>query len=452
MAYEFQDKILQKIRSLRSVALFLPPGAGKTRIACLWSNYQNPGLRLVVCPNEAVPVWQDEIQKWLAQPSISLADQPRARKIEYIKNLPPRGWLIIPYQSFRSVAAHRFGQDPPAVVILDESHAIQSPKAQVTKAVHTWLAGAQSKAILSGTPFGNSYLDIWAQWYFLDKGRALGRSFFQFRYQNFEPDHMGWNWTIKQKSKVLINKTIRESGVVMSEDDIDLPPRTYGIRYADQTPWQKKHLSTLMDEFAIYFPDGAPAVMTQWIIVRIMKMRQICSGFFKDEDHKIHEGQSEKYKILSTILEEEQDHKIVIWCAFRHEIHTVADLLRKKAIGNVVYKGGMQTNERKANVTAFQTDKRIRCFVGQIAAGGQAITLTAADRVVYFSNSYSVRQRIQSEKRTHRIGSEKYNRIHYTDILTRGTLEQTIHNALMDRQMKNDMVLLRHLLKKMVKY
>lgn len=453
MAYKFQHRILQKLKARRAISLILPMGAGKTRIAILWAQYKPSGARLVVCPSAAVPVWESELMKWGGHYAVSLAGLSRYQKVAKIQNLSPNTvWYIITYESFRSIANYMLGaKTPPVVTILDESHAIQSPRAQVTRAVHTWLINTRFKAILTGTPIGNSELNIWTQIYFLDKGAALGRSFYQFRYNHFEPDEMGWNWTIKKRSKVLINDTLQRYGAIMAENEIDLPPQTYSVVYVDKTDVQEKHLSTLMDEFSVYFDDGTAAFETKWVVAQLAKMRQICSGFMKTQSGTWMNIISEKYDRLIDLLENELDgHKVVIWCTFRREIKKVAYILKQKAIGYVTYHGNTSMDERKSNVHEFQTNKRIRCFIGQVATGGQAITLTAADRVVYMSSPYSVRQRAQSEKRTHRIGSEIHNRIHYTDIITRGTIEDHILKTLSEKQIQNDSIIYRHLIMRML--
>jgi len=279
-------------------------------------------------------------------------------------------------------------------------------------------------------------------------GVALGKSFYQFRYNHFEPDEMGWNWQIKHRSKHLINETLQQYGVVMAENEIDLPPQTYSQIYVEPTEWQTKTIKSLVDEFSIYL-NGNPIYDTQWVIAQISKIRQVCSGFVRVQDKKRIDGTSGKYTTLAELLEGEfKDHKIVIWCNFRTEITRIKELLKKLAIGYVVYQGGLSHEEKKENVKAFQTSKGVRCFIGQVAAGGQAITLTASDRVIYFSNSYSIRDRQQSEKRTHRIGSEKHKHIHYTDLITSGTIEKHIYDLLISRQFKNDAIVLRHLISK----
>ena len=75
-------------------------------------------------------------------------------------------------------------------------------------------------------------------------------------------------------------------------------------------------------------------------------------------------------------------------------------------------------------------DKRdpLRFFVGQPKTGGYGITLTAANTVIYYSNSYDLEIRLQSEDRAHRIGQT--NKVTYIDLVSPNTIDEKILTAL----------------------
>ena len=73
-------------------------------------------------------------------------------------------------------------------------------------------------------------------------------------------------------------------------------------------------------------------------------------------------------------------------------------------------------------------DSKLRFFVGQPRTGGYGLTLTAAHTVVYYSNSYDLEIRLQSEDRAHRIGQE--NKVTYIDICADKTVDQNIIQSL----------------------
>jgi len=80
-------------------------------------------------------------------------------------------------------------------------------------------------------------------------------------------------------------------------------------------------------------------------------------------------------------------------------------------------------------VEQFQDkDSPLRFFVGQPKTGGYGITLTAANTVIYFSNSYDLEIRLQSEDRAHRISQTK--KVTYIDLVSPNTIDEKILKAL----------------------
>lgn len=66
--------------------------------------------------------------------------------------------------------------------------------------------------------------------------------------------------------------------------------------------------------------------------------------------------------------------------------------------------------------------------MGHPKTGGFGLTLTAANTVVYYSNSYDLELRMQSEDRAHRIGQE--NKVTYIDLISPRTIDEKIVDAL----------------------
>ena len=59
------------------------------------------------------------------------------------------------------------------------------------------------------------------------------------------------------------------------------------------------------------------------------------------------------------------------------------------------------------------------------------ITLTAARNIIYFSNSFDLAVRTQSEDRAHRIGQK--NNVTYIDFICEGTIDERIVKALRNK-------------------
>jgi SNF2 family DNA or RNA helicase len=134
-------------------------------------------------------------------------------------------------------------------------------------------------------------------------------------------------------------------------------------------------------------------------------------------------------ELLSVI--EETSGKAIIWSGYRHDIESIKLALQKEygmaAVGT--YYGDTDDEERRRVVREFQDpDSELRFFVGNPRTGGYGLTLTAASTVVYFSNSFDLEVRLQSEDRAHRIGQTKS--VTYVDLFVPGTIDEKIVKAL----------------------
>jgi len=159
------------------------------------------------------------------------------------------------------------------------------------------------------------------------------------------------------------------------------------------------------------------------ILVRDLRLQQVTGGFWSPETlcpidpdecqipgTRAIEGVNPKLEDLKAYIHQIRDEeKAIIWCRFLPEMHLIAAALKQEygEDSTVQFSGEQNADQRTESRNRFQTDSRCRFFVGIISAGGVGITLTAASYELYFSNSWSLRHRIQSEDRAHRIGQTK---------------------------------------------
>ena len=90
--------------------------------------------------------------------------------------------------------------------------------------------------------------------------------------------------------------------------------------------------------------------------------------------------------------------------------------------------GAVSVDDRKRAVENFQNNDGCRFLVGNPSVGGFGLTLTAARNVIYFSNSYNLEHRDQSEDRAHRIGQTF--KVSYIDLVAPNTIDELILNSL----------------------
>lgn len=101
---------------------------------------------------------------------------------------------------------------------------------------------------------------------------------------------------------------------------------------------------------------------------------------------------------------EENSEKRILFAHHKSVIDTLQD--RLQVFAPVVVRGGQQAQQRQDAVDKFQTDPDCRLFIGQIDAAGEAITLTAASRVIFAEYSWSPAKNYQAACRADRIGQK----------------------------------------------
>ena len=89
-------------------------------------------------------------------------------------------------------------------------------------------------------------------------------------------------------------------------------------------------------------------------------------------------------------------------------------------------------------VDDFQNNPKVKYFIGQPQSGGIGLTLTAASYAIYYSNSFDLEVRLQSEDRCHRIGTT--NNVTYIDIEANKTIDKKIIKALRDKKSLADLI------------
>jgi SNF2 family DNA or RNA helicase len=101
-------------------------------------------------------------------------------------------------------------------------------------------------------------------------------------------------------------------------------------------------------------------------------------------------------------------------------------LLDKRGVRYSLIMGGVK--DRAAEVAAFQNDPEVKAFVGQIAAAGLGITLTAASTLVFYSLNYSMSDFEQCKARIHRAGQQE--KCTYIYLAAKGTVDEKVLAAL----------------------
>jgi len=254
----------------------------------------------------------------------------------------------------------------------------------------------------------------------------FGDNFYWFRKRYFY--QAGFEWVPRPKSLKRIRKKIFTCCIRLKKEEcLDLPPRVYEKRWLDLSRRQRKEYRRVKDEFELRLRDGSKLELL-YVVQQFTKLLQISGGFYYTPDGPV-SLDCPKLDALRALLDlpEFRNKKVVIWAAFNHEIRRIHRALKKDGIRHVLF---WKHSNRNRNRRRFANDPRIKIFVGQVRLGVGINDLAVSDTAIYYSRSLRLSDRIQSEGRTHRKGSEIHKSITYIDLLTRKTVDVKVYNML----------------------
>lgn len=342
--------------------------------------------------------------------------------------------------------AQKFLSSRPCIFIVDESQRIKNPQAKRTKRILELADLAYSRRISSGTLVSNSPLDLFSQFGFLQSGLLGTESYRAFVSEYAEllpPGHPLMDNIAKQtrrgtpqiikhdksgrpmyKNLEKLNKMIAPHMYrVRKEECLDLPEKIYQTHYFDMVPEQAMVYEQVKNEMRYEREDGDIDMFTALTLIN--KLRQITSGFILVDGAPAEwKNGAARMAALKEILED-AEYPVIIWATFREELRQIA-----QEAGGVSYHGGIGPKEREEAIEKFQSGES-KVFVANAATAGTGLTLTAAKTVIYYSCSYSLEERIQSEDRAHRIGT--HHPVVYVDLVASGTIDERIADSLQSK-------------------
>lgn len=464
--------------SRSSFALFMDRGTGKTCCAIQAVNVEAADARrdgrtlkvLVVCPQQVRLNWQREFTKfsWLPGRVTTVRGAQWTRVERLAEIVRPDGVsafsvAVIGYESLVRTMEYVKLVDWD-VVICDESHYFKESRTQRFKAMKALRGCSRRRLILTGTPIGNSPMDLWSQLEFLYEGASGFSSFKAFRqfYGVYEKTDKRWQGVEKliglQNVPLLQERLARLSfSVTKKEAGLQLPDKVYGVREVQMTPYQQDFYNRLQEQLAVEIEDQlSKAVVDQVtinnVLTMLLRLAQVTSGFVTfdakvDTDTGV-EVQPKRIQELSTVnpkveelkrlLTEDRDPraKTIVWCTFVHNIKRVSEELTAMGIRHGCYYGATREADRDAIVDAFNCEPDFKVIVCNAQTAGEGLNLlgydtrdpershTFCDMEVFFSSNWSAIQRGQAEDRAHRRGTRMP--VQVVDLIVPGTIDEDI--------------------------
>lgn len=439
-----QQEALDFVLAHNAAMLDMDMGTGKTRVA-LDACFTRPDARkiLIVCPKAVVPVWRTNLKKFYPAGGWQVFD-PQAGTIKkkatgMIQFLGENGngqrdrlFVVVNYDIvWRTEMGAQILRGGFDTVILDESHRAKSAGSKVSKYLAMLGKRVKYRLCLSGTPMANSPLDVYGQFRFLDNS-IFGTNHSRFLQQYAILGGPEGRFIVGLKNQEELSRLFRSItySCKMSDvaDRIKLPPALPDERVTVDLPRADyKTMKGLNKELFAECSGGV--VAPQNVLVKILRLQQICNGFCMVQDGPLDEKRKcelneTKALALKELLSDIDLSQVVVFCKFQHDLGQVRRVA--KSLNADYFELSGATNE----VEKWRTGNGVLAV--QIQAGAEGIDLTKATHAIYFTLPHSLALYQQSRARLYRPGQARP--VHFVHLIAKDTIDEAMYRSLQAKQ------------------
>lgn len=419
--FPFQEVGIKFLANRRSALLADEQGLGKTIQAALAVKELKARKVLVVCPAGLKLNWKRELEKWLGGEHKIQVLSGRLDKVQQATDIVIVNYdLLVGELMLAQLLKLSF-----AVGIFDEAHYMKTRSARRTKAVFL-KGGLASRCVykwfLTGTPVLNRPVEL----YPMLKACAPEvldpfLSFEQFARRYCGGHFDGFQFIAKGATNIAeLNVALTKNFMLrrLKKDVLkELPDKMYQIIDVEAKDAKTKKL--VEKEF-------------NWSKQDVAYQKDLATGGAELALLR-HELAREKIPAAIAHIKDllEENEKVVVFAYHKDVIHSLMEGLAEFRPARIT--GDTLAANRQRSVDAFQTDPKIRVFIGQIQAAGTGITLTAASTVVFVETSWVPGEIAQAEDRCHRIGQKDSVLVQF--LVFSGTFEEHQLRTVVDKKL-----------------
>ena len=442
--YKHQEESIDKmIERATGFMNFSEMGTGKTPATIVAATRLLVDRVLVVCLNSLKMNWESEWLKWASEDwNVFVIKGSKKNKESIVKcatETKCKSVVIINYEMVAGMF-EQLKKYKPSLIICDEVHSIKSHTAKKTKALKK--IPSTYKWGLTGTPTPNSPLDIWSLYDWIRPG-YLSKSFYGFR-SIYADVYTGAGFPIIRKFRN-IDEASRDPSFpkerllqpmvslysyrITKDECLDLPDKIFQDIFIELDPSTKKIYRDMLEDMVASI--GTDTVSASTALVKLLRLQQITSGFIQSEEGLLDVG-CEKLNALEELLDSLCKEKVVVWCRFIHEIHSIQNLCKKNKRKYFLLYGEVSIDDRNNAVKDFNTIDEPSILIANMSVGGVGLNLTGSRYAIYFSRSFSYGDYVQSVDRQHRIGQK--HKVTYYNLMCKGTVDEYIGKILEKKQ------------------
>ena len=436
----YQTAATQFLLEKQRGALFVDMGLGKT------SSVLNAiealdfcgelGKVLIVAPlRVARSTWSDEVAKWEHTRHLTI-DTIVGTAEERLAALHSDSQIkTINYENLEWLVLQLKDQWPFKVVVLDESTKVKSFRAHYKKGKNkTFLVCTEGKRagaiirhvlkrtdwvwLLTGTPCQNSLRELWAQLFFIDGGKRLGKSYSAFEERWFRTHFNGHTKIPFPHSAQEIHDAIQDVVFTLrAEDYLRLGEEVLQTIPVELPPEAARLYQSMEEELFIILEAGAVEAFSapaQW-----MKLRQIANGaVYYDKEGRFEVVHDEKVEALRSVIEEANGMPVIVVYTFKSDLAILKKAFPKGRVFDK--KGEADFKAGKVEILFLHPDS-----AGHGVDGLQNIT----NVICFYSVDWNAETRSQVIARVGKVRQFQagFDRpVFIYQIIAKGTIDETI--------------------------
>ena len=411
---QYQKDIVNNALNKGSFAIFSDTGTGKTAMATEIANHYK--RTLVLCPLSVIETaWVDDCHKFY--PELNIINVWGNSRTERLKKLNEDADIyVMNYESYK-ILLNEIRKKNFDCLIVDESSVMKNMSSQITSMILEMQTVIPHRFVLSGCPTPNHNSEIFPQMKLIDPD-VFGNNYYGFLARYFHQDMANphiWYQTDDDKERYYAR--LSEKAIFLKKDDcVDLPEKVFEVRRFDMAKNQRKYYDNIVNDIQ--------ANINQWskfeFTAKLMKLREVTSGFIINKDNTITDFDNNKVKLLGEVIEEIGNQPIIVWCQFQHEIETLAEKFNGVGLTS-------KTKNRDDIIRQFK-DNKIRLLFTHPQLVGKGLTFTNCTYNIYYSLSFSYEEFKQSQDRIHRIGQR--NKCTYIILQAKNSIEEKIYDCI----------------------
>jgi hypothetical protein len=450
--FQVQREALAKSYKNDEFALFMKMGRGKSKafIDLMTAHFYEKRIQLVVAvmPLSVTTVWggeQGELAKHSSIPTdVIYADSKfDASKIKLKQDRLL--WIMVGIESLSQ------GRAPERIMpvfdnykvgmLIDEASRIANHKTIRTEVVVEMGRKAVIRGIGTGTPAKKRLTDLYSLFNFLSPNIIGCGDFYPFRNRYCIMGGYKRKEIVGYDNVDELMRLIEPYTYTCGKDET-LPKQIFMHREVDLTDEQREIYRKIRKA-------EIEGLTIKNALSKVLRLQQVVGGFYSldpkkkvnpitgkvrsekgDEVHFLPAHKNPKILDLHQMLDEHDGSPVIIWARFLKEIDDLQKAMSDH--GKVVRVTGGLTGDERIRIRDDFQEGKYDFLVGNAQSGGLGLTLTRSHTTVYYSNTQSGEDRLQSEDRTHRHGQEEP--CLYIDMIARKTVDVPIFASMLEKK------------------